>query len=214
MPFPGGVACNVVFCLSQGSARGRRFPARHPGSSGPINSETRRPVWTPTRRRVRSRRPNQVEAFGTASSASISSRLRNSMGRRSWRLLGTARIRWQCSACAGSSKATYWKKEWMAPRRAFRVRALFLRTLSRWSRKRPIKGASRSSTRSLEGDFAESFFGKMQKQAEAIAISRDRMRARLPLAEQAIGKEGLKKRGKVGGDHGCTSPAISRSVAS
>ena len=57
----------------------------------------------------------------------------------------------------------------------------------------------------LGGHFAESFFGKMQKQAEAIAISRDRMRARLPLAKQAIGKEGLKKRGKVGGNHGRTS---------
>ena len=30
----------------------------------PINSETRRPVWTATRRRVRSRRPIQVERFG------------------------------------------------------------------------------------------------------------------------------------------------------
>ena len=38
---------------------------------------------------------------------SISSRLRNSMGRRSWRLVGIARTRWHSSACAGSSKATY-----------------------------------------------------------------------------------------------------------
>ncbi len=49
----------------------------------PINSETRRPVCTATRRRVRSRRPIQVERFGIASRASISSRLRNSIGRRS-----------------------------------------------------------------------------------------------------------------------------------
>jgi hypothetical protein len=62
--------------------------------------------------------------------------------------------------------------------------------------------------------FAESFFGKMQKQAEAITISRDRMWARLPLAQKAIGKEALKKRGKGGRDHGCTSRWISRSVAS
>jgi hypothetical protein len=62
--------------------------------------------------------------------------------------------------------------------------------------------------------FTESFFGKMQKQAEAIAISRDGMGARLALAEQAVSKEGLKKRGKVGSNHGCTSLAISRSVAS
>jgi hypothetical protein len=66
----------------------------------------------------------------------------------------------------------------------------------------------------LGGHFAESIFGKMQKQAEAIAISRDGMGARLALAEQAVSKERLKQRGKVGSNHGCTSPAISRSVAS
>ncbi|HET7438667.1 MAG TPA: hypothetical protein VFJ56_04160 [Nitrospira sp.] len=66
----------------------------------------------------------------------------------------------------------------------------------------------------LAGHFAESFFSKLQKQAEAIAISRDGVRARLPLAEQAIGKEGLKKRGEAGGNHGCTSRGTSRSVAS
>ena len=68
-----------------------------------------------------------------------------------------------------------------------------------------MKGASRSSIRSLGGHFVEPFFGKLQKQAEAIAISGDRMRARLSLAKQAIGEEGLKKRGKAGGNHGCTS---------
>jgi hypothetical protein len=62
--------------------------------------------------------------------------------------------------------------------------------------------------------FAELLFGKTQKQAEAITISRDCMWARLPLAQQAIGKEALKKRGKVGRDHGCTSRWISRLVAS
>ena len=45
--------------------------------------------------------------------------------------------------------------------------------------------------------FAESFFGKLQKQTKAIAISRYCMWACLPLAQQAIGKEGLKKRGKL-----------------
>ena len=43
----------------------------------------------------------------------------------------------------------------------------------------------------LRGHFAESFLGKMQKQAEAIAIPRYRMGARLPLVKQAIRKEGL-----------------------
>jgi hypothetical protein len=33
------------------------------------------------------------------------------------------------------------------------------------------------------------------------------MRARLPLAQQAIGKEGLQKKRETGGNHGCTSRA-------
>ena len=66
----------------------------------------------------------------------------------------------------------------------------------------------------LKGHFAEPFFGKLQKQAEAIAISGNRMRARLFLAKQAIGEKRLKKRGKAGRNHGCTFRWISRSVAS
>src|SRR5437764_2797973 len=64
----------------------------------------------------------------------------------------------------------------------------------------------------LRGHFAKSFFGKLQKQAEAIAISRYCMRAGLQLTKQAIGEERLKKRGKGGGNHGCISRS-SRSVA-
>ena len=76
------------------------------------------------------------------------------------------------------------------------------------------KGSIEVFDAELGGHFAESFFGKLQKQAEAIAVSRDGVRARLPLAKQPIGKEGLEERGKAGGNHGCTSFAISRSVAS
>src|SRR5215471_4603490 len=36
--------------------------------------------------------------------------------------------------------------------------------------------------------FVESFFGKLQKQAETIAISRDGMRTRLPLAKRSVKK--------------------------
>src|SRR5579863_3377074 len=61
---------------------------------------------------------------------------------------------------------------------------------------------------------AQSFFGKLQKQAEAIPISRYGIRTRLQLLKQAFSKEGLKERRKVGADHGCTSRSISRSVAS
>src|SRR5215467_4496688 len=75
------------------------------------------------------------------------------------------------------------------------------------------KGRIEIFDQELRGHFAESFLGKMQKQAEAIAIPRYRMRARLPLVKQAIRKEGLKERGKVGGHHRCTFPSISRSVA-
>jgi len=62
--------------------------------------------------------------------------------------------------------------------------------------------------------FAKPLFCKMQKQAEAIAISRYGVRARSPLVKQAISKERLKERGKLGGDHGCVSRSINRSVAS
>jgi hypothetical protein len=76
------------------------------------------------------------------------------------------------------------------------------------------KGCIQILDAKLGGHFAESFFGKMQKQAEAIAISRYRMWARLELAKQAIGKEGVKEGGKVSRSHGRTSRSISRSVAS
>jgi hypothetical protein len=65
----------------------------------------------------------------------------------------------------------------------------------------------------LGGTFVEPLFGEFQKQAKGIAISRYRMWARLPLAKQTIGEERLKKRGEAGGNHGCTSSWISRSVA-
>ena len=65
----------------------------------------------------------------------------------------------------------------------------------------------------LGGHFAESFFGKMQKQAEAIAISSDGVRARLPLTKQAISKEGLKKSGETGGHHRMHLP-LDQSVGS
>ena len=66
----------------------------------------------------------------------------------------------------------------------------------------------------LGGTLAESFFGKLKKRAEAVAISRYRMWACLPLAKQVVGKEGLKKGGKAGGNHGYNFRGISRSVAS
>jgi hypothetical protein len=66
----------------------------------------------------------------------------------------------------------------------------------------------------LGGTLAESFFGKLKKRAEAVAISRYRMWACLPLAKQVVGKEALKQGGKAGGNHGCNSRWISRSVAS
>jgi hypothetical protein len=62
--------------------------------------------------------------------------------------------------------------------------------------------------------FVESFLGKLQKQAERIAISRYGVRTCLPLAKQVVGEEGLKKRRKAGGNHGRTSLGISRSVTS
>jgi hypothetical protein len=53
------------------------------------------------------------------------------------------------------------------------------------------KGRVEIFDQELKGHFAQSFLGKMQEQAETIAIPRYRMRARLPLAKQPIRKEGL-----------------------
>jgi len=80
-----------------------------------------------------------------------------------------------------------------------------------------LTSAPRSQSTQRKGSaptFAKSFLGKLQKQAKAIAESRDGVRARFPLAKQAIGKEGLEKRWKAGGNHSRTSRGISRSVAS
>jgi hypothetical protein len=57
----------------------------------------------------------------------------------------------------------------------------------------------------LGGTFVQSLLGKLQQQAETVAISRDGMRARFPLAKQTISEEGLKERRKAGGSHSCTS---------
>ncbi len=43
----------------------------------------------------------------------------------------------------------------------------------------------------LRGALVESLLGKLQEQAERVAISRDGMRARFPLAKQTIREEGL-----------------------
>jgi hypothetical protein len=76
------------------------------------------------------------------------------------------------------------------------------------------KGSIKVFDPELGRHFAKSFLGKVQKQAETIAISRYGMRAGLQLTKQAIGEERLKKRGKAGGTHGCISCCINRSVAS
>ena len=67
------------------------------------------------------------------------------------------------------------------------------------------KGRVEIFDQELGGHLAEPFFGKMQKQAEAIAISRYGMGAGVSLAKQTIGKERLKKRGEAGGNHCRTS---------
>ena len=101
----------------------------------------------------------------------------------------------------------------MAPKRAFLVRALFLADTFQVVEEKTNKGRIEILDGELGGHFAESFLGKVQKQAEAITISRYGIRTRLQLLKQAFSKEGLKERRKVGADHGCTSRSISRSVA-
>jgi hypothetical protein len=57
----------------------------------------------------------------------------------------------------------------------------------------------------LGGAFVKPIFSELQKQAETVPISRYSMWARLPLAKQTIGEEGLQERRKTGGNHSCTS---------
>lgn len=54
----------------------------------------------------------------------------------------------------GVAQAAKRKNDRMAARRALRVRALLCRSISRCSKKAPIKGASRSATSSSEGCLA------------------------------------------------------------
>jgi hypothetical protein len=51
------------------------------------------------------------------------------------------------------------------------------------------------------GSPAELFNGKAQEQSEGVAVGGHSVRARPPLREQAVGKESLQERGKVGGTH-------------
>ena len=78
----------------------------------------------------------------------------------------------------------------------------------------PNEGSIEVFDAELGWTVVEPFLGELQQQAKGIAISRYRRGARLPLTKQAIGEKRLKKRGEAGGNHGCTSRGISRSVAS
>jgi hypothetical protein len=52
--------------------------------------------------------------------------------------------------------------------------------------------------REIRGCFTETFFCKMEEQAEGIAITRDFIGTCSLLSEQSIRKEGLKRGGKAG----------------
>ena len=86
--------CDDGRCLT--SERGRAFLAAFASAAkvgsvprvmswrrSAVSSETRRPVWRATTRRVWSRRPTQLERSGAASSASVSARVRNETKARS-----------------------------------------------------------------------------------------------------------------------------------
>ncbi len=119
----------------------------------PISSEARRPVWMVSRSRVWSRRPVQVVVSGLASSASASASVRNVMIAWSNRFGGMASTRWMSAACSGWCSAANRNREWMAARRALRVRVLLPRWCCRWSRNAAISGAFRSATSSWAGLF-------------------------------------------------------------
>jgi hypothetical protein len=72
---------------------------------------------------------------------------------RSDRFEGMARTRWMSAACSGWCSAANWNREWIAARRALRVRVVLPRSRSRWSRNVAISGASRSAMSSWETGF-------------------------------------------------------------
>jgi hypothetical protein len=77
------------------------------------------------------------------------------------------------------------------------------------------EGGVEVGEREAGGGTAEARGGEAQEQAEGVAVGGHRVRARPPLLQQAIGKEGLQERGKIGGAHGASSRGpVARSVAS
>jgi len=116
-----------------------------------VSSLTRRPVWTATTSSAWSRRPIQVERSGLASSASTSSLVRKETSARSKRFWGMDRTRSIDPACSGCLSAAKRNREWIAARRALRVRTLLRRSPSRCSKKAAIVEASRSAKSSLDG---------------------------------------------------------------
>lgn len=55
------------------------------------------------------------------------------------------------------------------------------------------------------GRLAQLVGGEAEEQTKRVAVAGDRMRARLPLSEQAVGEEALEERRETRGDHGATS---------
>ncbi|CAG9187746.1 hypothetical protein LMG23994_07192 [Cupriavidus pinatubonensis] len=96
-----------------------------------ISSETRAPVLYRVANSTRSRWPHQVFGSGAASSASISSRERWPMSRRSKRFIGIANVLWITASAEISLSAAYFRNERMATSRAFRVRAQLCRSSCR-----------------------------------------------------------------------------------
>lgn len=80
---------------------------------------------------------------------------------RSKRLGAMASTRAMRAACSGWRRAANRNSEWIAARRAFRVRTLFPRSCSRWSRKAAISGASSSAMSSLLGVVARRLEAKV-----------------------------------------------------
>jgi len=70
---------------------------------------------------------------------------RDVMSAWSKRLAGIARTRWIVAACSGCLSAAYLNSERIAASRVLRVRMLFARSCSRWSRNAPIWFASDST---------------------------------------------------------------------
>ena len=188
-------------CGVSGVARSLRpLPRQHacgpvPGwmscTASPVSSETRSPVWAARTGRAWSRRPCQVARSGAASSTPSSPRVgADDRGRGAFGLERQDAADHLRRARGGAAPRSGTASGW---RRAGRCgcATLLPRSCSRWSRKAPISGASRSARSSSAGGLPVWPAGEAEQQPPGVAVGGDGVRAGAALADEPVGEERL-----------------------